>query len=184
MKKSLMKGIVITLLYIIILIELIVVFHVFRHYIEVSKEANTHIDIGTLQPAEEPTTPIGDVEKVRERNRFYTTVSCVNRYLNNLYMKDSKTVYEYLDPLYVEQNGITQDNVLQKLKVLDSKVVFTAEKMYEQKITDVITQYYAYGKIKVDATEDTNNVGEDFYISIRIDREEGTFTVLPDTYIN
>ena len=108
------------------------------------------------------------IEKVRERNKFYTVSACVNKYLSYLYKKDTEILYNYLDLEYIEQNGITQSNILQKITQVDTYKIFNAKEMYKQKITDDVTKYYAYGVIKEDV-EEGQGAEEEFYITIKID---------------
>lgn len=178
MHRNIIKYIIIAILYVVMIIELVVIFHTFEHYKEASEKANTN-----NTQVEEQVQP-GNIEKVRERNNFYTVVSCANKYLEYLYKKEAKNVYDCLDQSYIEEKEITENNVLDRLEGLDTKSSFVAEKMYEQKISNDTTQYYAYGKLVKDTETQDTTAGKDFYISIKINRTKVTFTVLPDTYIN
>lgn len=128
----------------------------------------------------ETTNPI---EKVRERNNFYTVTACVNKYLSYLYEKNIDVLYNYLDPIYIEQNNITKNNILQKTGQLDVYKMFTAKEMHKQKLSDNITKYYAYGIVK-EVLEDGDAEEEEFYITIKVDNKNETFSVFPNTYIN
>ena len=128
---------------------------------------------------------INSIEKVKERNEFYTVMACVNKYLNYLYAKDINSLYGCLDKSYIEQNNITTNNILQKIKELDNSKIFKPQEMYKQKITENVTQYFAHGIIIDDLIEEQEEVKkEDFYVSIKIDSSLETFSVLPDIYIN
>ena len=123
------------------------------------------------------------IQKVKERNNFYTVSACVDKYLSYLYGKDIDVLYNYLDIEYIEKEGITKNNILEKIGKIETYKIFTAKEMYEQKITDSITKYYAYGAIK-DEMEDGEALEEDFYITIKIDSQNGSFSVFPNTYID
>lgn len=109
--------------------------------------------------------------------------SLVDKYLYYLYEGNTEILYSYLDKEYIEKNNITKDFVLQKLGKLDVYKTFAAKEMYEQKITDNITQYFAYGVIR-EELEDGELQEEEFYISIKIDSVSNIFSVLPNTYID
>ena len=186
MNRNLTKYIIIAILYIIMIIEIIVVIHTFGHYKKVEESANisqkmsNNINNTQVEEQEQP----GNIEKVKERNDFYTAVSCVNKYLEYLNNKDAQAVYNCLDQVYIEKKEITENNVLNKFEDMDSKYVFKAEKMFQQKIGNGIIQYYAYGKLTENTEVQDSQNRKDFYISIIINRKTGAFTLLPDTYIN
>lgn len=122
------------------------------------------------------------IQKVKERNNFYTVSACIDKYLSYLYDGDIDILYNYLDAEYIKQKGITKNSILEKIGKIDTYKIFAAKEMYEQKITENITKYYAYGVIK-DEMEDGESQEEDFYITIKIDSQNGSFSVLPNTYI-
>lgn len=167
------------LLIIVMIVQIIIVMHLINNKKEI-KEELILIEQEKEQNKEETANSI---EKVRERNKFYTVSACVDKYLSYLYEKDTEVLYNYLDIEYIEKNEITKNNILQKLDQIDTYKTFTAKEMYKQEITDKITKYYAYGVIKEEVPNGEPEE-EDFYITIKIDSENETFSVLPNTYIN
>ena len=184
MNRKIIKYMIMAILYIVFIAELIVLIHTFEHYEKAQELANKNkaIEINESQIEEQGQT--GNIEKVRERNDFYTAVSCVNKYLDYLYDKNEKAIYDCLDQSYIEKKEISLNNVLRMTEKIDSKTSFDAKKMYEQELPNKIIQYYAYGKLKKENSQEDSAEGKDFYISIKIDKAKGTFTLLPDTYIN
>lgn len=182
MNRNLIKYIIIAMLYVIIIIELIVFFQTFGNYKKAGEYANKLKSIDNTQTEEQIET--GKLEKVRERNQYYTAVFCVNQYLEYIYKQDSQAVYNCLDKSYIEEKQITQENLLNKVGNSDSKYLFTAKKMYQQELPDETIQYYAHGKLSDVYAMDSSTEEKEFYISIKINRKYGTFTILPDTYIN
>lgn len=164
------------LLIIVIVVQIIIVLNLMNN----KNKKNNLIEKGTEQSIEQT---VNSIEKVRERNKFYTVSACVNKYLSYLYEKNTEILYNYLDKQYIEKNEITKSNILQKIDTIDTYKAFTAKEMYQQKITDEIIQYYAYGVIKEDLPNGEPEE-EKFYISIKIDSKNETFSVLPNTYIN
>lgn len=186
MNKNIIKYIIIAILYVILMIELMVVIHTFDHYnkvkesVKISEKVNEEMNNTQVEEQAKP----GNIEKVKERNEFYTAVSCVNKYLEYIYYKDAQATYECLNQSYIEGKEITENNVLDKVEKIDSKCSFTAKTMYAQEIEQGIIQYYAYGKLTRDSETEGSIDIKDLYISIIINRKTGSFTILPDTYIN
>lgn len=55
--------------------------------------------------------------------------------------------------------------------------------MYESKILDTITQYFVYGVLTLEATGDDEEEIK-FYISVKLDKKNNTFSVIPNLYID
>lgn len=125
---------------------------------------------------------VEDIKKVTVRNDFYTVVSCIDKYLNYLATKDVQILYNYLDENYIKENQITTQNILSKIKTLEEHVKFRPEEMYVKKISDNVEQYYVFGHISKEVTEgEPEEIA--FYISIKLDKVNNTFSVIPDLYI-
>lgn len=170
------KIIIMVVFLIIIIVELAIGLHLLNN----EQEATENI----LQEQNEENMEVEQpIEKVRERNEFYTASACVDKYLSYVYAEDIDILYNYLDNEYIEENGITKNNVLEKIEKIDNYKIFVAKEMYKQKVTENITKYYAYGAIK-DELEDGEAVEEEFFITIKIDSKNGAFSVLPNTYID
>ena len=50
--------------------------------------------------------------------------------------------------------------------------------MYYEKLSNNIYNYYVYGKLKKD-TIDNNDLGTDYYLIVKIDKEKLLFSVTP-----
>ncbi len=55
--------------------------------------------------------------------------------------------------------------------------------MYESKISDTITQYFVYGVLTLESTGDDEEEIK-FYISVKLDKKNNTFSVIPNLYID
>ena len=161
---------------IIIIVELAIGVHLLNNTQETTENVLQGENKGYMN-AENP------IEKVRERNNFYTVSACVDKYLSYLYDEDIEVLYNYLDSEYIKEKGITKNNILEKIGKTDTYKIFTAKEMYKQKITEDITKYYAYGVIKEEIANG-EPLEEEFYIAIKIDSKNETFSVLPNTYID
>lgn len=132
---------------------------------------------------EKPQEPITEVTIVKNRNDFFTVANCIAKYLPYLTQKDSENLYNFLDNDYKIKNNITKENVLNKIQTLDDFYKFKARQMYETKISDDITQYFVYGTLTVETTEDDEEETK-FYISVKLDKQNNTFSVIPNQYID
>lgn len=124
-----------------------------------------------------------ELSRVKERNDFFTVKTCVDRYVTYLTTKETDILYGYLDKQYVKENNITKNNVLNHIKTYNSYFKFKAKEMYFTQISSSLSQYFIYGEL----TEETDEeIGKkmDFYISIKIDKNNNTFSVIPDKYID
>lgn len=123
-----------------------------------------------------------EVTRVTNRNDFFTVVNCVDRYTTYLTTKEQDILYDYLDESYRKQKGITKSNVLSSIETLDDYYKFRAKEMYVAKLSDTIEQYFVYGILTLEATEETQGEIE-FYVSIKLDKQNNTFSVIPNQYI-
>lgn len=128
------------------------------------------------------TKEITKVSRVTNRNDFFTVANCVDRYTTYLTTKEPDILYDYLDKSYRKANDITKSNVLTKIETLDDYYKFKAKEMYVAKLSDTVEQYFVYGILTLEATEDIGGEIE-FYISIKLDKENNTFSVIPNQYI-
>ena len=87
-----------------------------------------------------------------------------------------------LDNEYKTKNNITKDNIFTKIETLNDFYKFKAKQMYETKISDNITQYFVYGILTIEATEDDEEETK-FYISVKLDKQNNTFSIIPNQYI-
>lgn len=164
--------------YIILCIAIIIVLCVIAIGIILRKKEN-------INPSEtinqEQETQV--IARVQSRNDYFTVSNCVDKYITYLSTKQKDILYNYLDEEYKEKNNITEDNIYSHVKTFDDYYKFKAKEMYVRKLNDTISQYYVYGILTLEATEDDNEETP-FYISIKLDKTNNTFSVIPDTYID
>ncbi len=109
---------------------------------------------------------------------FFTIEGCVNRYLNVLTNKETDNLMKLLDSEYISKNNITKNNVLSKIDNLDGIYSFNAKKIYTEKIDKYVSNYYVYGLLKKDML-DGNDLGTDYYIIVKMDKERLLFSITP-----
>lgn len=84
-----------------------------------------------------------------------------------------EAIYNFLNPSYIQQENITQENVLEKVNSNDS-VEFIPLKMY-QLLGNIRTQYAVYGNLqKIDTNEKTKA-----YFIVDVDKTTSAFYVTP-----
>ncbi len=125
---------------------------------------------------------ITEISRVKNRNDFFTVVNCVDRYITYLTTQEPDILYNYLDEDYRKNNGISQSNVLNRIETLDDYYKFKAKEMYTAKNSDTIEQYFVYGTLTIEATGDDEEETP-FYISVKLDKTNNTFSVIPNQYI-
>lgn len=111
-------------------------------------------------------------------NEFFTVEGCVNRYIDVLNNKESDNLLKLLSKDYIDNNSITQSNVLNKLDSFEGKYTFNAKKIYVHKIDENHNDYYVYGKIKKDSINN-NDLGDDYYTIVKIDNSKLLFSITP-----
>ncbi len=134
----------------------------------------------TQQPKQEEIQK--EVSRVQNHNDFFTVVNCVDKYVTYLSTQNKDILYLLLDEEYKQEKGINQSNIDSHIKTLNDYYKFKAKEMYVRKIKDTISQYYVYGVLTLETTEDDEEETP-FYISIKLDKGTNTFSVIPDTYI-
>ena len=118
------------------------------------------------------------IEIVTNQNDFFTVSSCVSRYINYLSASDNDKIYMLLGKEYKEKNNITKENLNNYIKYLDGIYSFNPKKMFVQRLGLNTYKYYVYGLISkesIDITPEESN----FYISVILDRKNGTFAIEP-----
>ncbi len=119
---------------------------------------------------------------VQNRNDFFTVANCVSKYITYLTTKEKEILYNYLDEQYKKENNITIDNIYTYIKTFDDYYKFKAKEMYVSKLSDTISQYFVYGTLTKESTGDDDEQTP-FYISIKLDKANNTFSVIPNLYI-
>ena len=84
-----------------------------------------------------------------------------------------QAIYNFLNPKYISQNGITTENVLEKVPN-NGKVEFTPLEMY-QLLGNYRTQYAVYGEMKNMETEEKTQC----YFIVDVDKTNSSFYITP-----
>lgn len=123
------------------------------------------------------------LEKVVDKDIFFSLNQCVNNFYNNRYLtdEDKKTkleiIYETLDKDYIKNNGITMDNIEEKINTFKQKTNYMATEIYKAQKNDKYIVYIIKG---ITYDEKTEKYIEDATIyKIREDLTNSTYTIEP-----
>lgn len=113
------------------------------------------------------------IEKVTSRDDFYIVEKCIQKYMEYLKEKDIKKIYGCLDEEFLQKENITESNITKKIENWETGN-FTAEKIYGYDDTEIMSEYFVAGLIE----------NKEYYIIVKIDYNNETFSVLPNYYID
>lgn len=143
------------------------------------------------------------IREVTNRNNFYAVKNCIDKFYTyyasiydvegNYYIIDeevqktietekkekSKAIYFMLDEEYINARGINENNILTKIKSINSSKI-NIRKMYvsEKSISTAI--YFVYGRIRDEKTSEIS----DFSIIVKLDSANRTFSVMLQDYVS
>ena len=120
----------------------------------------------------------GKVNKLENQTTFYTVLSCINEYMQYNTQNDSKNIYNLLSKEYINKNGITIDNIAQKVQIYDVGTTFMVKEIYEYNNNENISTYFTYGKIIEDNFENEDPKQEKSNMVIQLDKSNRTFDII------
>lgn len=120
-----------------------------------------------------------ELTQVKSASAFFTAQNCANKYLGYVSEKDSESIFRVLDYNYIEQNGITSENVMEKIDNIPEQAQLKVEKMYLEKIDDNNSKYYMTGLLVQDTSEGDILLQDNFSIAVILDFENMIFSIIP-----
>ena len=124
-----------------------------------------------------------NITLLRSNSIFYTVKNMIQGYLNASASNLSEELYNILDKQYIESEGITKDNITEKLPKLGNNILYYAQKMYikEMEKGDIL---YCYGQIETYKTDEEREIIKnkdltDIYFKVIIDYENASFSIEP-----
>lgn len=136
-----------------------------------------------------------EVQKVTDFGKFYTVINCVNTYIDKININNSsyygrdendnytiivsneninKNIYDLLSEEYINDKGITIENLKNKTETIEQKAIFVPLKM-NVIINNVIEKYVVYGF----TTDINSNFIKEMYLYINLDITNKTFSIEP-----
>lgn len=129
----------------------------------------------------------GVIEKVTDRNNYYMVENCVNKFYSycasiyenkNPEEEDVIKTYNLLDEQYINFKNITQENLSTILLPINESAVNIYD-MYVSNQNEYISVYIVKGILREVTSKELTN----FTIMVKIDKQNGTFSVLLQDYI-
>ena len=115
---------------------------------------------------------------VKDNNRFFTVGSCVSKYINYLSIRDTENLLVLLSKQFKDENSVNAENLYDYTGSINETNVFSAKKMFEQRVSKNIYKYYVYGFIQQELM-DSISPKQDYYLIVILDEENMTFSVEP-----
>lgn len=122
------------------------------------------------------------IERVKDRNAFYTVEKCIEEYLKYNVEQDYETLYlVMLNGNFVNQYGVTIDNVSSKIDTFYEEQTITIMDMYQREVKKDYTEYYVHTKIRdtISKSENEENPESDYYITVVLDTNSKYYTINP-----
>ncbi len=173
--KNLKKLIIISVIIFIIIVIVLIIQYRKKRSIELDKI--------------NPVTYVEDyiVHRVNNSVDYYTVDTVCGKYLLDLEYGDSEAVYNELDPKYVKESNVTQDNVISKLLYKE----YDFEENYRLRLsTNVTDMFYVEGDKGVNLyfvrgyiEDNIKHEKVDFNIIVELDKENKTYYILPQDYV-
>lgn len=136
-----------------------------------------------------------EVQKVTDFGKFYTVINCVNTYIDRINTNNSsyygmdennnytiivsneninKNIYDVLSEEYINDKGITIENLKNKTETIEQKEIFVPLKM-NVLINNIIEKYVVYGFL----IDINSNFVKEMYLYINLDITNKTFSIEP-----
>lgn len=136
-----------------------------------------------------------EIKNVAMRSNYYIAKNCVEKYYNyytnmfaqtreNGYTEEMQTrakeeMYNLLDTTYINEAGITKDNINTKLPQISESVVNVTQ-MYVSEQSERMATYIVVGTLR---NKVNSNISY-FTVMVRVDDSNSTFSILPSEYVN
>lgn len=125
---------------------------------------------------------LNSINILEDRDTFFTVASCIDKYLISIFNQNGTDIYNLIDKSYLDEFSITEGNILEKTERYNELQIFNAKKIYELNENETISVYYVYGKIRDDA-EELDTKRSDFYITVKLDKVNRTYSIMPKGYM-
>ena len=117
-------------------------------------------------------------ELVKDYSRFFSISNAADKYISYLGKQDKENLILLLSDQYIKEHKINNDNILNKIDLLDKEYSFEAKKIYQSRINDNIIKYYIYGHLTENAITGYKKP-IDYYLIINLDEKTSLYDVTP-----
>ena len=174
---------------ILLIVLIVIIMCLLMKFIAKNDTTNTLNEIEIVDDVIENEEVIDNtIERIEDRSDFFAVKSCVSKfytYYADSFSTDSlsnqgiKAVYNMLDKKYIEDNEITEQNLVSKLSKINTSRV-NINDMYVDQKNENIYIYIVKGKLREIETKKV----ADFELMLMLDMKNSTFTVFLNDYIN
>lgn len=121
-----------------------------------------------------------EVHLVSDNSRYFTVISCIEKYLNTVETGNKNNILLTLDSEYKKAYNINEKNINNYIPKLekDKMYNYSVHKMYEKRISKNVSEYYIYGDI-VETIMDESILGTSYDITIILYEDKFLFSVRP-----
>ena len=120
----------------------------------------------------------GKIQEVNSFKSFYNIEKSAKVYIDSVKEEQKEKVYKLLNEKYIKDSGINENNVLNKVDVVDSDESLYINKMYQQTFSGETTQYiYIDGLLR--KTDNNILYERSIYLTVVINPDEAKFSVIP-----
>lgn len=168
MKKIIKRIIVI--LSIILLIFIITLISYYKLKNENSNKTNVEYNNQSKQT----------FELLRDNSMFYGIVSSMNVYLSDIFIENKKSVVDKLDEAYMDNNGISEQNVLSYVGKIEDRTTFNLKKAYYIERDDIVI-YFLLGNLNINTINGTEEK-ESYNAIFKYDKSNYTYSIYPCRY--
>lgn len=142
---------------------------------ESSHITENYIEEASMNNGEEEVIVDANVKEVTNSTKFYTISNCIQKYFDNILIRNKVEVYSMLNNDYINSKGITEENIFNYVHDVNVSCNFTPLGMnfLEGMKTEV---YSVYGKV---LEKDKSGIGKDVFFIVNLCNQNLTFSITP-----
>ena len=125
---------------------------------------------------------IVNIKEVTNPHMYITVKSCIEKYINYIYIDDNISVYRIIDNEYINKFNLTENNILENVEDIANPVTLDIEKMYIVEESENEQEYYVSSTIKEESVEGTIIQEKDFIVTVKLDISNMTYSIIPNGY--
>lgn len=174
-RKVLVTIIIMVILAIICIIALLIYLNLEKQrttseqVLENNEVGNTFYEIDEIEANTE-------IRLVDSQSQYYSVIGCIENYYKEILDGNNQKLYDILDIRYVQNNSITQENVIEKSNFGSfTNTEYMVKEMYTQEKEDMYN-YYIQGYLKEHGTSTST------YFVVFVDIYNATYSIYPINY--
>lgn len=168
------KYIIVTISLIIIIVGILLIYS--------SKPVQTKINEEIGDSGEETDYNNSIICEVEDINKYYSVQLITNSYMYSLLEQDADSLYNVLDPQYINQFNINKDNIISKLGKIDVSNIEEEMDNYKLNIDNMfVSEYGTIGTYFVEGKIINTSTSEKISISLIVEIEitNSTYYIMP-----